>query len=98
LRWRAQFCDYLNDVWDVIGAPELELDECNALLTYLRPTGPDRCGLCLERFPPDEMHVTKHSCPMFGFVTTTWLERAKAAGLAPPDATSIEQVLEPDED
>lgn len=94
--WRAGFHDYLSDVWDVIGAPELELDECNALLAYLRPVGPARCGLCLEHFPPEQMHVTKHACPMFGHVASTWLERAKAAGQAPPDATSLDELFEPD--
>jgi hypothetical protein len=73
LRWRAGAVDYLGDIWDVIGEPDLELFECNALAQFLSPVSDERmCRLCLTEFPPHELQVDRHRCVVVAHVRAKW--------------------------
>lgn len=73
LRWRVGLADYLADVWDVIGEPAYELDECQAMGGFLRPVDADaRCHSCLEVYPAALRHESAHACPLFAYVTAHW--------------------------
>ena len=84
LRWRAGVADYLSDVWDVMGEPELELDECLAISRFLDPASGARiCRVCLTEFAPDKLNVYDHSCLLLAHVKAKWpvvpkFERRKA--------------------
>jgi hypothetical protein len=54
--WRSRLVDFLSDVWDVIGAPLLDMDECEWVIReLLMPRSPARlCINCLQPMPsPD---------------------------------------------
>jgi len=73
LRWRAGVEDFLSDIWDVIGEPLLDLDECNAIGAFFRPITQERiCGFCLTEFPPDQLHVDRHGCLVLAHVRAKW--------------------------
>src|SRR6266446_4324310 len=73
LRWRAGVVDYLSDIWDVIGEPELDVDECGAIEQFLRPAYEERmCPFCLTEFPSDKLHPDQHGCLLLGHVRAKW--------------------------
>lgn len=67
LLWRASFVDWLADVWDVIGEPELEIGECQALERLLTPRAPDLCPFCLTPLLPEH-----DPCPMLQRARGHW--------------------------
>ena len=54
LVWRSRLVDFLSDVWDVMGTPLLEMEECEWVIReVLTPAGAvDRCVNCLLPVPP----------------------------------------------
>ena len=75
LRWRACVMDMLSDIWDVIGEPWLDLDECMAMEQFLYPVGDRRCcAFCLTEFASDQMHVDQHQCLILSHVRAKWPE------------------------
>src|SRR5690606_21916479 len=61
---RRSVLDYLAAVWDVIGEPRFEHDECAAATEALRPAAAaDRCLGCLLRLAPAERADHWHVCP-----------------------------------
>jgi hypothetical protein len=55
LRWRAAVQDCLSDIWDVIGDPYLDFDECMAIGQFLQPAAPNEvCRFCLTEFAPEK--------------------------------------------
>jgi hypothetical protein len=73
LRWRAGFNDYLADVWDLLGEPELDLYECMAIGTFLHPANQaGLCGNCLTEFEPDQRHPDQHGCLLLAHVRAKW--------------------------
>ena len=55
LLWRAALVDMLSDIWDVMGEPEFDMEECNYLTHLLTPPSRDgahACSLCLADAPP----------------------------------------------
>ena len=69
LRWRAAVADYLSDVWDVLGKPALELEECRALGALLQPIRMEgRCVFCLSEFGARRIAPEDHGCVMLGHV------------------------------
>jgi hypothetical protein len=49
VRWRAAVVSFLSDIWDVIGEPLFELDDCQLALEVFMPVGPkgSYCTSCL---------------------------------------------------
>jgi len=78
LRWRAGLVDYLADVWDVIGEPELDMDECSGLAEFLTPVTESVCSYCLTYFDPElTMDDTpnnpyQHECLLVGHAHAKW--------------------------
>jgi len=73
LRWRAAVADYLSDVWDVLGAPVLELGECRAMSSFLQPIRMEgRCVFCLSEFDPGRVAPEDHGCVMLSHVRAKW--------------------------
>jgi hypothetical protein len=73
LRWRAGTVDYLDDVWDVVNEPYLDLSECTALGRFLRrPSGEPVCHLCLTEFAENELHPDRHGCVLLRHVRAKW--------------------------
>jgi hypothetical protein len=65
--------DYLHDIWDVIGDPFLDLDECNAIGQFLYPAGTeDLCCFCLTEIAPDKLNVSDHDCFFLEHVRAKW--------------------------
>jgi len=65
LRWRAGVVTYLSDVWDVLGKPALEKEECLAISAFLQPARMEgRCILCLTEFDSDRAAPEDHGCVM----------------------------------
>ena len=54
--WRSRLVDFLSDVWDVIGPPLLDMDECEWVIReLLTPPSPVRlCIKCLQLMPSPE--------------------------------------------
>jgi hypothetical protein len=54
LAWRSAVVSFLSDVWDVIGEPLFDLDECQKALEAFAPEGPagGRCSACLLEVEP----------------------------------------------
>jgi hypothetical protein len=57
IRWRAGVVDYLDDVWDVIGDPFLNLDECQALDRFLHPAESPPCHSLSGRHLPTRVYA-----------------------------------------
>jgi hypothetical protein len=73
LCWRAGFLDYVSDVWDVFGEPELDQYECGALESFLTPLDSKRlCTFCLTQFEVDKAHPDLHNCLLVGHVRSKW--------------------------
>jgi len=69
LHWRAAIVNYLTDVWDVLGKPELEMGECAAIGEFIRPASlAGRCVYCLTEFTFDHLDPEDHACVMAGLV------------------------------
>ncbi len=67
LRWRAGLEDCLSDIWDVIGEPALDLDECDAIGQFLRPASEAKlCCLCLNEYAPGDLPPDRHGCLILG--------------------------------
>jgi hypothetical protein len=65
LHWRAAVINYLTDVWDVLGKPELEMGECAAIGEFMRPARLEgRCVYCLTEFGFDRLDPDDHGCVM----------------------------------
>ncbi|HKQ58499.1 MAG TPA: hypothetical protein VJY35_11580 [Candidatus Eisenbacteria bacterium] len=65
LRWRAAVVDYITDVWDVLGQPELDMGECAAIGSFLRPARLEgRCIYCLTEYASDHVDPEDHACVM----------------------------------
>ncbi|HTL58537.1 MAG TPA: hypothetical protein VL361_22810 [Candidatus Limnocylindrales bacterium] len=73
LRWRAAVIDCLSDIWDVIGEPLLDLNECCALGLFLNPADTARlCSFCLAEIAADKANLNDHACPLIGHVRAKW--------------------------
>ncbi len=87
LCWRAAVVDYLSDIWDVLGEPELTTDECSAMHAFLRPTPSNGlCDLCLRSLPEARRHTDRHTCPVLGHIRAKWPSLD-----APEDAQDLDQ-------
>ena len=63
LQWRGAVVSYLTDVWDGLSKPELEMRECAAIGTFMRPLRMEGlCAYCLTEFTPDRMDPEDHGC------------------------------------
>ena len=72
LQWRAAVVDYLSDVWDVIGDPFLDIDECGAIDKFLRPVSKVRlCSFCLTEFASGQLD-SGHDCMLTSHVRAKW--------------------------
>jgi hypothetical protein len=89
IRWRAGVVDYLDDVWDVIGDPFLNLDECQALDRFLHPISAKQlCAFCLSELASGLLGPGGHDCLLVAHVRAKWppIPQAKAnetRGFAP---------------
>jgi hypothetical protein len=73
LRWRAGIVDYLSDVWDVMGEPSLDMDECTAIGLFLRCAFREPiCHLCLTEFSNELLHPDAHRCVLLRHVRAKW--------------------------
>jgi hypothetical protein len=73
LRWRAAVSDCLSDIWDVIGDPYLDLDECMTIGQFLQPPVPKKiCDYCLTEFPPESIRPDQHQCLLLRHVRAKW--------------------------
>jgi hypothetical protein len=73
LYWRAAVIDYLGDVWDVLGDPELNVEECLSIERLFRPESPDPlCPFCLGAVLPGRESPGQHDCPLLQHVQTKW--------------------------
>ncbi|HXJ61545.1 MAG TPA: hypothetical protein VNU68_33295 [Verrucomicrobiae bacterium] len=73
LQWRAGIVDYLGDVWDVVGEPRLDLDECTAVELFLQCASPvPVCHLCLTEFTKAQVHPDAHGCLLLQNVRAKW--------------------------
>ena len=74
LLWRAAVIDYLSDIWDVIGEPLLDMDECWALGLFLNPADKARlCPFCLAaEIDADKANLNDHDCPFLSHVRAKW--------------------------
>jgi hypothetical protein len=69
LHWRVTVVNYLTDVWDVLGKPELEMGECMAIGTFMRPARLEgRCVFCLTEFGYDRLDPDEHGCVLMSHV------------------------------
>jgi hypothetical protein len=52
LIWRALVVDFLADIWDTIGPPQFDVDECGYATALFMPDGEDgrRCPYCLQEY------------------------------------------------
>ena len=72
MRWRAHVVDFLADVWDTVGKPLFDMEECgyatDELLMPSPAPGIRFCPDCLERFPEPDTNgrLREHygSCPV----------------------------------
>jgi len=65
MHWRAAVINYLTDVWDVLGKPELEMGECMAIGAFMRPVRMEgRCVYCLTEFNRERLDPEDHGCVM----------------------------------
>ncbi len=69
LHWRAGLLDWVADVWDVIGEPALDLDECRALERLLTPPLHGACRWCLTAHAPAP---GGHECPVLAAARAHW--------------------------
>jgi hypothetical protein len=73
LRWRAAVVDYLSDVWDVLGEPDLDIKECNAMGEFLWPVDSRTlCIFCLTQFEGVAISPDHHGCVIVGYVRAKW--------------------------
>lgn len=73
LRWRAGFVDYLSDVWDVMGEPALDLDECELVQRFLFSSSPESlCMFCLTHFEGNLVDPNRHPCVILSDVRAKW--------------------------
>jgi hypothetical protein len=73
LRWRAGVTDYLDDVWDVVNEPSLDMDECTAIDRFLGCASDEPvCHLCLTEFAKDRVHPDLHACLLLRHVRAKW--------------------------
>ena len=73
LRWRAAVTDCLCDICDVIGEPDLDMDECYAIGKFLDPVGQEKlCIFCLTEFAPEQRHSDEHDCMLTSHVRAKW--------------------------
>lgn len=69
LHWRAAIIHYLTDIWDVMGRPELAMEECAAIGEFIRPARLEgRCVYCLSEFKGEMIEPDAHGCVMLGHV------------------------------
>jgi len=69
LLWRAAVADYLSDVWDVLGRPALEFEECGVMGALVQPIRMEgRCVFCLSEFGAQRVAPEDHGCVMLGHV------------------------------
>src|SRR5262249_50385774 len=65
LHWRAGILDYLTDGWDSLSKPELEMNECAAIGSFIRPARLEgRCVYCLTEYEPRRIDPEEHGCVM----------------------------------
>ena len=66
LLWRARIVDFLSDIWDTLGAPTFDLDECTETARAFEPEdmSPDRCYLCLDSVPEGAGAGHFDKCPV----------------------------------
>ena len=65
LHWRAAIVTYLTDVWDVSRKPELNMGECAAIGSFVRPARLEgRCVYCLTEYAFDRLDPEDHGCVM----------------------------------
>jgi hypothetical protein len=71
LLWRARLVDFLADVWDTLGTPLFDMEECRQATDLFMPgdfTGTDYCPLCLQMYPvanrEEEAHQHYERCPV----------------------------------
>lgn len=63
LQWRVAVVNYVTDVWDVLGKPELEMGECMAIGGFMRPARLEgRCVYCLTEFDFHRIDPDDHGC------------------------------------
>jgi hypothetical protein len=73
LRWRAGFVDWISDIWDVAGEPELDLFECRAIERFLTPADVQNpCIFCLKPLAEDESRHYGSECPLLLHVRAKW--------------------------
>lgn len=72
LRWRAGTIDYLDDVWDVVDEPYLDLEECIVIGRFLGPSQKSVCHLCLTEFAGKRVHPDLHRCVLLQHVRAKW--------------------------
>src|SRR6185369_360472 len=73
LRWRAAVEDYLGDIWDVMGDPFLDFDECGAIGQFLSPAcAKGVCALCLTEISPDRLNIDDHNCFFLDHIRAKW--------------------------
>lgn len=71
LHWRSAVVQYLTEVWDVLGKPELGIGECAAIGMFMRPVRLEgRCVFCLTEFGPGRIAPDAHDCIMMRDVHT----------------------------
>ncbi|HZU99011.1 MAG TPA: hypothetical protein VFF73_20045 [Planctomycetota bacterium] len=66
LRWRSAVTSFLSDVWDVIGEPLFDLEECQKALEAFAPEGPAgaRCAACLLEVEASKRLEHARVCPL----------------------------------
>jgi len=73
LAWRATFVDLLSDIWDVLGHPDLDLDECLWIGGWLAPSSNQKfCRYCLRPLADEDPRIAAHQCIYLGEVRAKW--------------------------
>lgn len=68
LHWRSAIVQYLTDVWDMMGKPELNMEECAAIGMFMRPVHLEGlCVFCLTEYGPGHIAPEDHDCIMMGY-------------------------------
>ena len=73
LHWRGAVVDYLSDVWDVVGKPHLDMEECSAIGRLFEPeSGEELCPFCLSVVLPGRELSESHDCPVIPPIRSKW--------------------------
>src|SRR5438270_3365436 len=73
LRWRAAVVDYLGDIWDVMGDPFLDFNECGAIGQFLYPAcAKNVCSFCLTEIATERLNVEDHNCFLLDHIRAKW--------------------------